>query len=84
MDKWFAVVNPSICQYSAEQIKECQNTDLKKMVSCDDPKSATSNICVSVTHFPTFCHMEKGMCLNGFRTKEELKTLDADLKSIKS
>tara|TARA_A100001015_G_scaffold320998_1_gene449545 strand:+ start:349 stop:600 length:252 start_codon:yes stop_codon:yes gene_type:complete len=83
MDKWVAVVNPSICKYSTEQINECNNTGLKKILACDDPKASTTGICTSVTHFPTFCNIEKGVCLNGFRTSEQLKTLDDDLKSIK-
>ena len=83
MDKWILVADTNVCDLSKKQVEICKNLEipLKGAVMCNQEENEKTPVCHNVDFFPTFCHVDSGVCVPGIRkTKEEFEKLEIILK----
>ena len=76
--EWILVGDTNICPHTKEQVKVCQNMDIriKGAILCNEKENENNPACLHIPAFPSFCHVDKNMCVSGLReTKESFDEL---------
>ncbi len=72
-DKWILVVDKDKDPHSSKQIEVCTSNkmNLKGAIFCNEAEHSKTQACLEVPAFPSFCHLEKKVCLSGLRTEDK-------------
>jgi len=83
MEKWVLVADTDICQFSKKQIEVIKenNINIKGAVLCNEKQNDSTPICHKVDFFPSFCNVEKNICVPGFiKNKKDFENLEDVLR----
>ena len=72
-DNWILVLDKVLDPHSSKQVDVCSknNIGLKGAIFCNETEHKNTQACLQVPSFPSFCNMNKKVCVSGLRTEEK-------------